>query len=170
MAAAGLTFIAWAGGQDSYLWLGIGLALLGFGVGLAMTLTADVVLSAAPPKKAGSVSAITETAYELGIVLGIAILGSLVTGVYRSRLVLPGSPSPDGRTAPSRGLTRLGDGRARCEIPGRAGRSRGLRHRDADNLDRGGRAHRDRRRCRLETDPQPLRERESPGIRTEGGH
>ena len=50
MAAAGLTFIAWAGGQDSYLWLGIGLALLGFGVGLAMTLTADVVLSAAPPK------------------------------------------------------------------------------------------------------------------------
>ena len=97
MAAAGLTFIAWAGGQDSYLWLGIGLALLGFGVGLAMTLTADVVLSAAPPKKAGSVSAITETAYELGIVLGIAILGSLVTGVYRSRLVLPGSLPTDVR-------------------------------------------------------------------------
>lgn len=54
-----------------------------------MTLAGDAILSAAPPRKAGSVSAVTETANELGVVLGIAVLGSLVTAVYRSKLVLP---------------------------------------------------------------------------------
>lgn len=91
LGAAGLATIAWSAGQASYLWLGIGLGLVGLGVGLAMTLTADVVVSAAPPRKAGAVSAITETAYELGVVLGIALLGSLITGLYRTLVVVPDS-------------------------------------------------------------------------------
>lgn len=94
LGSAGLALLAWAEGQETYLFLAIGLALLGLGIGLASTLTADVVVSAAPPRKAGAVSAITETAYEFGVVLGVAVLGSLVTGLYRRWVVVPGSLSP----------------------------------------------------------------------------
>jgi DHA2 family multidrug resistance protein-like MFS transporter len=88
-AALGLVVIGVGESTDSLVVLGVGLVLIGLGVGLAMTLSADAIVSAAPPRKAGAVSAISETAYELGIVLGIAILGSLLTAIYRSALELP---------------------------------------------------------------------------------
>jgi DHA2 family multidrug resistance protein-like MFS transporter len=47
------------------------------------------VVSAAPPQKAGAASAVSETAYEMGVALGIALLGSLHTALYRDALVLP---------------------------------------------------------------------------------
>lgn len=84
LAAAGLGLIVFAEAASSYVWLALCLAMIGFGIGLATTLTGDAIVSAAPPTKAGSVSAITETAQELGVVLGIAVLGSFLTGVYRS--------------------------------------------------------------------------------------
>jgi MFS transporter, DHA2 family, multidrug resistance protein len=70
-----------------------GLALLvtgsvAFSVGLAplTTLATDLMLGAAPPERAGAASAIAETTSELGGALGIAVLGSLGTAVYRSRM------------------------------------------------------------------------------------
>ncbi|MCW5952601.1 MAG: MFS transporter [Propionibacteriaceae bacterium] len=83
LGATGLGLIVPAEAAASYLWLALCLAMVGFGVGLATTLTGDAIISAAPPDKAGSVSAITETAQELGVVLGIAVLGSFLTGAYR---------------------------------------------------------------------------------------
>ncbi|NUR99327.1 MAG: MFS transporter, partial [Kribbellaceae bacterium] len=41
-------------------------------------------LAAVPSAQAGAASAVSETAYELGAALGIALLGSIVTGVYRN--------------------------------------------------------------------------------------
>lgn len=61
-------------------------ALVGAGVGLADTLTNDVIVATAPPGKAGAASAISETAYELGGAMGVAILGSVATSVYRSEM------------------------------------------------------------------------------------
>jgi DHA2 family multidrug resistance protein-like MFS transporter len=87
-AAAGLAAVA-AAAHGPYIWLGLALIPIGLGIGLAMTLTGDAIVSAAPPRKAGSVSAITETANELGVVLGIAVLGSLVSAVYRGTVVIP---------------------------------------------------------------------------------
>lgn len=60
--------------------------LVGGGVGLAETLTNDVIVATAPPRQAGAASAISETAYELGGAMGIAILGSIASAVYRSEL------------------------------------------------------------------------------------
>jgi DHA2 family multidrug resistance protein-like MFS transporter len=94
MAAAGLALVA-AAAHGPYLWLGLALVPIGLGIGLAMTLTGDAIISAAPPRKAGSVSAITETANELGVVLGIAVLGSLVSLVYRSRVEVPAGLTAD---------------------------------------------------------------------------
>ncbi|MEU4427404.1 MFS transporter [Actinoplanes sp. NPDC024001] len=91
VAAAGLALVAPAASQSSYVWLALCLVPVGLGVGLAMTLAGDAIVSAAPPRKAGSVSAVTETANELGVVLGIAVLGSMITALYRSNLELPAS-------------------------------------------------------------------------------
>ena len=68
-----------------------------FSLGLApvFTLTTDVVLGAAPAERAGAASALSETGAEFGGALGIAVLGSIGTAVYRGRMedrVLAGVP------------------------------------------------------------------------------
>ena len=63
--------------------------LLSAGIGAAETLSNDAILTAAPPARAGAASAISETAYELGAVLGTAVLGSILTASYRSNVQLP---------------------------------------------------------------------------------
>src|SRR5690606_20941959 len=70
---------------------GIGLLVGGFslaylGLGTIAALGTDLVVGAAPPDKAGSASAMSETAQELGVALGVALVGSLSTAVYRLRL------------------------------------------------------------------------------------
>lgn len=59
-----------------------------FSIGLSpvFTLTTDIVISSAPAERAGAAAAISETSGELGGVLGIAILGSFGTAVYRSAM------------------------------------------------------------------------------------
>ena len=65
--------------------------VVGAGIGLAETLSNDLVLTAAPPHKAGAASAISETGYEVGAVLGTAVLGGLLTAFYQRHLELPGA-------------------------------------------------------------------------------
>jgi DHA2 family multidrug resistance protein-like MFS transporter len=99
VTAVGLLLIAVTEQASQYVWLGLALVPVGLGVGLALTLTVDSVLSAVPRDKAGSASAISETAYELGAALGIALLGSVVTLVYRASL--PAGASPGVRESPA---------------------------------------------------------------------
>ncbi len=60
--------------------------LMSLGFGFTFTLTVDLVVSAAPPERAGAASALAETGAELGGALGIAVLGSLATAVYRRQV------------------------------------------------------------------------------------
>jgi MFS transporter, DHA2 family, multidrug resistance protein len=85
-AACGLGVLVLAEGAPNYLWLALALTIIGLGIGLALTLTTDAVVSAVPADRAGAASAVSETAYELGVALGIALLGSLHTLLYRSGL------------------------------------------------------------------------------------
>ncbi|MBB1247055.1 MFS transporter [Streptomyces durbertensis] len=80
---------AWLAQDTGYWLLGPVLLLVGVGAGLAFTVTADVILSSVPKEEAGAASAVSETAYELGVALGIAVLGSIVTGVYRGFALPP---------------------------------------------------------------------------------
>ncbi len=59
------------------------------GAGLAETLTNDAILSAAPAHRTGAASAISETAYEVGAVLGTTVLGSVLNAVYRHQVDVP---------------------------------------------------------------------------------
>ncbi|ARX89059.1 MFS transporter [Streptomyces alboflavus] len=60
-----------------------GFVLVYTGVSPMMALGTDLVVGSAPPEKAGSAAAMSETGMEFGIALGIAGLGSVVTAVYR---------------------------------------------------------------------------------------
>jgi DHA2 family multidrug resistance protein-like MFS transporter len=63
----------------------------------AFSLTTELIVSSAPPEKAGAASGISETAAELGGALGISILGSIGTAIYRAELAerLPGTIPAD---------------------------------------------------------------------------
>ncbi|MGR6923025.1 DHA2 family efflux MFS transporter permease subunit [[Actinomadura] parvosata] len=61
----------------------------GMGTGLAFTVNNDNVLATAPRQRAGAAAAVSETAFELGGALGIAILGTVLTSAYRAHLELP---------------------------------------------------------------------------------
>ncbi|QFQ96036.1 MFS transporter [Streptomyces phaeolivaceus] len=79
--------------STGYPLIGAALLIVGVGAGFSFTVTADVILSSVPKEQAGSASAVSETAYELGAALGIAVLGSIVTGVYRDFTAPAGTPS-----------------------------------------------------------------------------
>ncbi|MGC0378436.1 MFS transporter [Streptomyces sp. SAI-229] len=90
LALAALTVIDRSTG---YPLLGTALLVVGLGAGFSFTVTADVILSSVPKEQAGAASAVSETAYELGAALGIAVLGSIVTGVYRGFTGPAGTPA-----------------------------------------------------------------------------
>jgi DHA2 family multidrug resistance protein-like MFS transporter len=73
-------------GVNSLALVVIANTLLSLGFGFTFTLTVDLVISAAPPERAGAASALAETGAELGGAMGLAVLGSLGIAVYRSRL------------------------------------------------------------------------------------
>ena len=61
----------------------VGTITMSLGLAAVFTLATDLVVSAAPPERAGVASAISETSSEFGGALGIAVLGSIGTAVYR---------------------------------------------------------------------------------------
>jgi DHA2 family multidrug resistance protein-like MFS transporter len=80
-------------GVGPALWFAM--VLIGIGDGLALTTLVDSILAAAPEERAGAASAVSETSFEVGNALGIAIIGSVVTFAYRAVLVLPAGLSPE---------------------------------------------------------------------------
>ena len=66
----------------------IGSVLFSLGLAPVFTLGTDLVVGAAPPERAGAAAAISETSSELGGALGIAILGSIGTAIYRGDMAL----------------------------------------------------------------------------------
>ena len=60
-------------------------ALTGVGYGIQFSVVTDVVVGSAPPDQSGAASGISETSFELGTALGLALFGSLATAVFLSR-------------------------------------------------------------------------------------
>jgi MFS transporter, DHA2 family, multidrug resistance protein len=63
--------------------------VLEIGVGISQTITNDTIVSSVPAAKSGAASAVSETAYELGAVIGTATLGTIFTAFYRTNVDLP---------------------------------------------------------------------------------
>ena len=88
VATIGLVLVAQLPGDGRH---GLGMlvpasVLLALGVSPVVTVATDLIVGAAPPERAGEASGISETATELGGALGIALLGSIATAVYRGQL------------------------------------------------------------------------------------
>jgi DHA2 family multidrug resistance protein-like MFS transporter len=86
LAAIGFGLLTQLDEQTSFVILAAGLAISSLGLAPVFTLATDLVVGSAPPERAGSASAISETTAELGGALGIAILGSIGTAIYRSEV------------------------------------------------------------------------------------
>jgi DHA2 family multidrug resistance protein-like MFS transporter len=124
LAAVGLAVLTQVGGgsQGADLAILAGASLLvSLGLAPVFTATTDLVVSSAPPERAGAASGISETGAELGGALGIAILGSIGVAVYRGALAdtLPAGVPPEAAAAARDTLG--GAMGAATELPGEVG-------------------------------------------------
>jgi DHA2 family multidrug resistance protein-like MFS transporter len=94
ISAAGYVAILFTADDPSAWGLGAAFMVLSLGIGAAETISNDVIVSSVPADKAGAASAISETAYELGAVLGTAVLGGILTAVYTAQVVVPTGLDP----------------------------------------------------------------------------
>ncbi|MGI5290878.1 DHA2 family efflux MFS transporter permease subunit [Nonomuraea polychroma] len=83
VAASGLLG---AGLVDGYPLLAVMLAVFGFGLGLTLTPVNAAALASVPRQRAGVASAAVNTTRQVGMVLGVAVLGAVLSSV----------PGPDG--------------------------------------------------------------------------
>ncbi len=93
LIAAGLSILAQLDAGSSYWLIVAGLVPLGVGMGMAMTPATSAITEALPASQQGVGSAMNDLSREVGGALGIAVIGSVLAGVYRSHLTLPGAPA-----------------------------------------------------------------------------
>ncbi|GII77173.1 MFS transporter [Sphaerisporangium rufum] len=100
LAAAGFTVLTQAGTGGGLAALVTGSIVVSAGLGPMMALATDMIVAVAPPERAGAASAVSSMAPQLGGALGIAVLGSVMTAVYRGEMaaavppgLLPGLPA-----------------------------------------------------------------------------
>jgi EmrB/QacA subfamily drug resistance transporter len=94
LVAVGLVIISRIMPNSSYFVMLAGLIPLGVGMGAAMTPATSAITEAVPQAQQGVGSALNDLSREVGGALGTAVIGSIVTGVYRSSLRLPGVSAP----------------------------------------------------------------------------
>jgi DHA2 family multidrug resistance protein-like MFS transporter len=87
LAAAGLAVLGTVTPDSGPVLVAGTMTVASFSITWPMTVLQTLIMSAAPPERAGSVAGVNETSSEFGIALGIALLGSLaaaVTGLARA--------------------------------------------------------------------------------------
>jgi MFS transporter, DHA2 family, multidrug resistance protein len=83
LAIIGVALLTQVGASDGPAHVVAGIVILSLGMAPLFTLAADLAVGSAPPERAGAASGISETSSELGGALGLAILGTVGTAVYR---------------------------------------------------------------------------------------
>jgi EmrB/QacA subfamily drug resistance transporter len=108
--AAGFAWTTTADAGTSFAILVGQMALMGGGLGLVQAPATEAIMGSLPPAKAGVGSAVNDTARELGGTLGVAVVGSVFSSVYASRLgdLLTGSPVPPDSLAVAKESTGAG--------------------------------------------------------------
>ncbi|MGI5186156.1 MFS transporter [Dactylosporangium sp. CA-152071] len=96
-----------------------GLVLVYVGGSPVGMMNSFLVMSSAPPEKAGSAGAVSSTAGELGAALGVAILGVVASAVYRTDLTVPAGVGEAQADAARSGIA--GAVYTAGEVPGAAG-------------------------------------------------
>ncbi len=95
--------------------------VMSLGLSPVFTLGNEMIITAAPPERAGAASALSETVSEFSGALGIALFGSLGTALYRRRLDIA-ADVPDALAAQALG-TLGGAVAAAAQMPGAPGQA-----------------------------------------------
>ena len=101
--SAGLAVAATVTTGTGYGRLAVAFVLMGAGMGLAGAPATESIMGALPPERANIGSAVNDTTRELGGALGVAIVGSIMSSLYATRLsdTLPDArPGADRRGRP----------------------------------------------------------------------
>ncbi|WAZ23790.1 DHA2 family efflux MFS transporter permease subunit [Streptomyces cinnabarinus] len=106
VVSAGLAVLAFAAllgsrttVESGYGFTALWLSVAGLGFGLAVVPAMDAALGTLPADRAGSGSGLLMTLRQVGGAVGIALLGSLLAGVFRDRLDATGLPAEAADTA-----------------------------------------------------------------------
>jgi MFS transporter, DHA2 family, multidrug resistance protein len=86
VAAAGFAVLTQVDETSGLTVFVVGSVVASLGISPTVALGTDMIVGAAPPEQAGSASAISETGTELGLALGVAIIGSVGAATYRSEV------------------------------------------------------------------------------------
>ncbi|WP_030929725.1 MFS transporter [Streptomyces sp. NRRL S-646] len=104
--SAGLVVLAFAALLGSrttvdsgYGFTALWLSITGFGFGFSVVPAMDGALGTLPRDRAGSGSGLLMTLRQVGAAIGIALLGSLLSGIFRDRLDVTGLPAQAADTA-----------------------------------------------------------------------
>jgi len=95
LVAAGFAIMAAFTSGVGLLAIVSGMIVLGLSVAAVVTLSTDLILTAAPPENSGAASAISETGADLGGSFGVAVLGSIGVAVYRAAVAIPDGLNED---------------------------------------------------------------------------
>jgi DHA2 family multidrug resistance protein-like MFS transporter len=93
IAALGFGLLAQTGTRHDLAVVATSYAVFSLGLAPVFTLASDLIVSTAPAERAGAAAGISEMGAELGGALGIALLGSFVTFIYRGAVA--GAPAGD---------------------------------------------------------------------------
>ncbi|BAJ32873.1 MULTISPECIES: MFS transporter [Kitasatospora] len=84
LAGVGMLYLRLVGGHLTLTHMTVALCLVGAGTG-ALAIGSAMIMGGAPTEKAGNAGALKETAYEFGGTLGVTILGSIATLLFRAQ-------------------------------------------------------------------------------------
>ena len=83
LSAAGFVVLTQVSPGSSLVVTVIGVVVATFGIAPTWVLGTDLIVGSVPPEKAGAAAALSETSSELGVALGVAVLGAIGVAVYR---------------------------------------------------------------------------------------
>lgn len=101
LAVGGLGVLLAVFGQPfGLVWLVTGLVVAGSGLGATISVASTAIVGNAPAHRAGMAASVEEVAYEFGSLFAVAVLGSLLAGLYSATVQLP----PDAPEAARQGM------------------------------------------------------------------
>lgn len=83
LSGVGFAMLTQVTAEGSVAMTTIAVIVINAGLGATMTVVVDAILTAIPPERAGAGASVSETAIELGVALGTAVLGSIAAAIYR---------------------------------------------------------------------------------------
>ncbi|RHX83901.1 MFS transporter [Leptospira stimsonii] len=86
LTVIGMSLYALVDEQNGLVYIVFGSVILSLGICSVVIIGTDLIVGSAPPEKAGAAASISETGTEFGGVLGIAVLGSIGTAVYKNQM------------------------------------------------------------------------------------